>query len=80
MPLSAGNVRQTPLGDIYRDSAVFRALRDESLLRGRCGQCEYKRACGGSRSRAYATTGDYLAEDSLCAYEPSAFSDVTTDG
>ena len=72
-PLSAGNVRQTPLGELYRDSALFRSLRDQTQLKGRCGACEYRTTCGGSRSRAYATTRDYLAEDGLCLYQPGSF-------
>ncbi|MFH1857479.1 MAG: TIGR04053 family radical SAM/SPASM domain-containing protein [Candidatus Omnitrophota bacterium] len=70
LPLSAGNVRDLPLGNIYRDSPLFVALRDPELLKGRCGVCEYREVCGGSRSRAHALTGDYLAEDSTCCYQP----------
>jgi radical SAM protein len=70
LPVSAGNVKQTPLATIYRDSELFRNLRDTSLLKGRCGRCEYNDLCGGSRARAYALTGDYLAEDAGCWYEP----------
>ncbi|MCX7819294.1 MAG: TIGR04053 family radical SAM/SPASM domain-containing protein [Kiritimatiellae bacterium] len=70
LPLSAGNLRQSSLAKLYRDSPLFRALRDPSRLRGRCGRCEYRELCGGSRSRAYALTGDPFAEDPSCAYEP----------
>ncbi|HEX9780543.1 MAG TPA: TIGR04053 family radical SAM/SPASM domain-containing protein [bacterium] len=70
LPLAAGNVRRHRLADVYRDSPVFRALRDPDRLGGRCGICEYRDACGGSRARAYATTGDYLAEEPGCAYVP----------
>jgi AdoMet-dependent heme synthase len=70
LQLPAGNVRETPLAEIYRNSPLFKALRDPSLLKGRCGRCEYKAVCGGSRARAYALTGDYLAEDPSCAYDP----------
>ncbi len=70
LPLSAGNVRQTPLRVIYQTSALFQALRDFNRLKGRCGVCEYRAICGGSRSRAYAVTGDYLAEEPCCAYVP----------
>lgn len=71
LPLSAGNVKQESLVDIYRDRALFRILRDTTLRDGKCGHCEYHKICGGSRSRAYALTGNYLAEDPRCVYEPS---------
>ncbi|MBI2094735.1 MAG: TIGR04053 family radical SAM/SPASM domain-containing protein [Candidatus Omnitrophica bacterium] len=71
LPIAAGNVRTGNLGDIYRNASLFKALRDLSLLKGKCGICEFKDLCGGSRSRAYALTGDYLAEDPCCAYEPA---------
>jgi radical SAM protein len=73
LPCSAGTVRRESLGRIYRESPLFRALRDPSQLRGRCGRCEFARVCGGSRSRAFAATGDPLAEDPLCAYHPGTF-------
>lgn len=69
-PRPAGNIRRTPLVELYRDSALFRQLRDPTQLKGRCGICEYADICGGSRARAYATTGDYLAEDAACIYQP----------
>ena len=70
LQLPAGNVRETPIAEIYRHSTLFRELRDPSLLKGRCGRCEYRRVCGGSRARAYTLTGDYLAEEPCCIYEP----------
>lgn len=70
LPISAGNIRSTPLATIYRDSDLFRALRDPSRLGGRCGRCEHREICGGSRSRAFATTGDPFAEDPSCLYHP----------
>jgi len=70
LPLSAGNVRTRHLRDIYQQTDLFRALRDPGLLKGRCGRCEYRYVCGGSRSRAYAATEDYLATDPACSYEP----------
>ena len=70
LQLSAGNVRETPIAELYRNSKLFRELRDPSLLKGRCGQCEYRRVCGGSRARAWALTGDYLGEESRCVYRP----------
>ncbi|MDI3417003.1 TIGR04053 family radical SAM/SPASM domain-containing protein [Streptomyces luteolus] len=73
LPLSAGNVRNHSLPDIYRTSALFTTLRDPSLLEGRCGACEFRTVCGGSRSRAYGLTGRVLAPDPWCAYEPGSF-------
>ncbi|MFG2621068.1 TIGR04053 family radical SAM/SPASM domain-containing protein [Streptomyces sp. NPDC048507] len=73
LPLSAGNVTHHPLTEIYRGSALFTTLREPSLLRGKCGACEFKTVCGGSRSRAYGFTGDVLEADPYCAYEPGSF-------
>lgn len=70
LQVPAGNVRERPLAEIYRESPLFLALRDRSLLRGKCGRCEYRQVCGGSRARAYAMTGDYLASDPSCSYVP----------
>lgn len=72
LPISAGNVRSAPLGKIYRESDLFKSLRDGDRLKGRCGRCEHRQLCGGSRARAYGMTRDPLAEDPLCAYEPAA--------
>ncbi len=72
LPLGAGNVRGRSVVEIYRDSPLFRALRDSSSLKGKCGRCEFKDVCGGSRARAYAITDDYLAEDPSCVYQPGA--------
>lgn len=69
-PHSAGNVRYRDLGMIYRGSDLFVALRDPDHLHGRCGQCEFRMLCGGSRARAYAMTGDLFGSDPLCAYVP----------
>lgn len=73
LPLPAGTVRREPLARIYRSSPLFRDLRDPAKLRGRCGACEFASVCGGSRSRAFASTGDPLAEDPLCSYVPGTF-------
>ncbi|MEX2532852.1 MAG: TIGR04053 family radical SAM/SPASM domain-containing protein [Nitriliruptoraceae bacterium] len=70
LPIPAGSVRERPLAEVYRDAPLFRRLRDPSLLTGRCGRCEYRAICGGSRSRAYAVTGDPLAEEPHCNYQP----------
>lgn len=65
-----GNVRERPLSDTYRNSPRLMELRDMDRLTGKCGRCEFRWLCGGSRARAYAVTGDYLSEEPLCAYEP----------
>lgn len=70
LPLSGGNVRRQSLADIYRNSPLFRSLRDSTNLRGKCGVCEYREICGGSRARSFAMTGDIFAEEPCCAYEP----------
>jgi hypothetical protein len=54
----------------FRNSALFLSLRDSSQLKGKCGRCEFKEICGGSRARAYAASGDPLAEEPCCAYMP----------
>jgi radical SAM protein len=73
LPLSAGNVRERSLVEIYRQAPLFRDLRDTGKYGGRCGLCEFVGVCGGSRSRAYAVTGDPLAEEPFCTYEPGTF-------
>jgi radical SAM protein len=70
LPIPAGNVRERGLAEIYRIAPLFRELRDAERLLGRCGVCEYRRICGGSRSRAYALKGGYQATEPWCAYEP----------
>jgi radical SAM protein len=70
LPLKAGNVRQQRLSDIYRTSKLFVDLRDSNNLHGKCGRCEFRDLCGGSRARAYAMTADVFGSDPLCAYQP----------
>ncbi|MGE3856451.1 MAG: TIGR04053 family radical SAM/SPASM domain-containing protein [Dehalococcoidia bacterium] len=66
LQIPGGNVRSKRLAEIYRDSPMFQSLRDPSALTGRCGTCRFAELCGGSRARAYATTGSYLGDDPLC--------------
>lgn len=73
LPLAAGSVRDTTLADIYRTSPLFTGLRDPDRLTGRCGACEFRTVCGGSRSRAFALSGDPYAEEPWCGYEPGSF-------
>ncbi|MBI4537354.1 MAG: radical SAM protein [candidate division NC10 bacterium] len=72
MPVVAGNLRWTPFGDLWRNGSIFHDLRG-GRLGGRCGACEFSRICGGCRCRAYATFGDFLAEDPACVYQPGAY-------
>jgi radical SAM protein len=71
LPLSAGNVRAHDPLALYREAELFRTLRRPDLLEGRCGVCGFRHICGGSRARAWAATGNVLAEDPLCAWQPS---------
>lgn len=70
LAVTAGNVREQPLSEIWRDSRLFNDLRQFDALKGKCGLCEYRRACGGCRARAYESTGDYMAEEPYCTYQP----------
>jgi radical SAM protein with 4Fe4S-binding SPASM domain len=80
LPKSAGNVRDESVVDRYRDSDLFSTLRDRSNLRGKCGACEYRDRCGGSRSRAYAHSGDPFGSDPLCPYVPDGWDAGATGG
>jgi radical SAM protein len=70
LPIRCGNIRDEGLTSIYRQHDLFRRLRDPDELRGKCGVCEFRRVCGGSRARAFAMTGDVFAEEALCVYQP----------
>jgi len=70
LPCSGGNVRSQSLSQIYRTSPIFQQLRDPDELKGKCGACEFRHVCGGSRARAFAVTGDPLAEEPCCVYIP----------
>jgi AdoMet-dependent heme synthase len=78
MPVSAGNLRDTGFAELWRSAPVFGDLRDPKLG-GRCGACEFSKICGGCRCRAYATYGDYLAEDPACGYQPGAHGGAVID-
>jgi radical SAM protein with 4Fe4S-binding SPASM domain len=73
LPESAGDVRERSVVDIYRDADLFESLRDPDGFSGKCGACEYRHVCGGSRSRAYAVTGDPTGSDPLCPYVPEGY-------
>jgi AdoMet-dependent heme synthase len=70
LPLVCGNVRTRHPAEIYRGHPLFVSLRDSDALGGKCGRCEFRKICGGSRSRAYGLTGDAFAEDPCCPYQP----------
>ena len=70
LPLTCGNVRRDSLVGVYREHELFAKLRDPDALEGKCGRCEFRGICGGSRARAYVATGSAFGSDPLCAYEP----------
>jgi len=69
--VNCGDVTNSPFYDIWKHSEVFIALRDFEQLKGKCGKCEYKKVCGGCRARAFEATGDFLAQEPLCTYQPT---------
>lgn len=71
LPLTVGNVREDDLASIYRSAPTMRSLHNPNEFRGKCGRCEHRMICGGSRARAFAHTGDPLGSDPLCPFEPS---------
>ncbi len=70
LDLNCGDVTKNTFSQIWHESEVFAKLRDVSLLEGKCGRCQYRRVCGGCRARAYEATGNFLAEEPLCLYQP----------
>lgn len=72
LPLTAGNVRTDDLATLYRSHPIFVQLRQDDALGGKCGVCEYRKLCGGSRARAYGCFGDMMAAEPLCSYIPAA--------
>jgi len=70
LPIPVGNVREMAIAEAYREAPLFRQLRTPSLFKGRCGRCEFRDICGGSRSRAYGLSGDPFETDPWCSYEP----------
>ncbi|MDL2329739.1 heme b synthase [Desulfosarcina sp. OttesenSCG-928-A07] len=66
-----GDMTCQSFGEVWNHSPVFQKLRDFSQLEGKCGICEYHAVCGGCRARAFEATGNYMAEEPLCAYEPA---------
>ena len=72
LDLNCGDLRDATFDAIWQGSEIFNQLRDYSSYKGKCGQCEYIRFCGGCRARAFEATGDFLAEEPLCAYQPKS--------
>ncbi|MFQ5695454.1 MAG: radical SAM protein [Terriglobia bacterium] len=70
LPVKAGDLKQQSFAEVWEQSPVFQALRDPDHLKGKCGCCEFRKLCLGCRARAYAATGDFLAEEPFCVYEP----------
>jgi AdoMet-dependent heme synthase len=73
LPIEGGDLHKDTLAHIYQESPIFVKLRNSDLLRGKCGACEFRNICGGSRARAYAVTGDVLAEEPCCIYQPRGY-------
>lgn len=71
LELNSGDLKKSSFGEVWRDSQIFKRLRDFSAYEGKCGRCEYVKFCGGCRARAYEDTGNYMAEEPLCIYQPS---------
>jgi len=68
MTEEAGDVRETPFDEIWRDAEIFKTLRSQNYS-GACGSCSFNEVCGGCRARAaYYHDGDILAQDDYCAY------------
>jgi AdoMet-dependent heme synthase len=80
LPVKAGNIREQDLVDVYRNSPIFRSLRDRGQLKGKCNVCEYRPVCGGSRARAYAVTGDFLEAEPYCAHVPKKYQEMIDAG
>ncbi|RPJ61281.1 MAG: radical SAM protein [Dehalococcoidia bacterium] len=70
LDIEAGDIKKQTFGKIWSDSPLFNALRDLTNIKGKCGNCEYKRICGGCRARAYEATGDFLEAEPYCLYQP----------
>lgn len=71
LPVTAGNIRNNRIADVYRNAPLFRSLHSPGQFNGKCGRCEYRAICGGSRARAFAHTGNPLESDPFCPYEPN---------
>lgn len=79
LPIACGRFPLDSPVRVYQDGALFRALRDADRLGGKCGVCEFREICGGSRARAFAVEGDPLAAEPDCAYVPARWAPVVTE-
>lgn len=73
LPVTAGDIHEQSLKEIWEKSEAFLALREPDNLKGKCGVCEFRKVCEGCRARAFAQTGDYLGEEPYCAYKPRKY-------
>ena len=73
LDVNCGDITHASFADIWNRSDIFLSLRNFDELKGKCGDCEFKKVCGGCRARAYEATGDFLAEEPLCSYQPRLF-------
>jgi AdoMet-dependent heme synthase len=80
LDLNCGDVTRQSFADIWKTSDIFTSLRNFKNLKGKCGLCEYKAVCGGCRARAFEATGDYLAEEPLCNYQPDKQTRIDVHG
>jgi len=71
LDLNCGDVTKQPFHEIWNNAEIFQNLRNFDGLTGKCGACEYRKVCGGCRARAFEATGDYMAEEPLCSYQPA---------
>jgi heme b synthase len=72
LPVEAGNIHRESFADIWQGSRLFAELRDPEALEGKCGICQFKKVCSGCRARSFGVTGNYLAEEPFCAYQPES--------
>lgn len=79
-PIAAGNLREKSFKEIWQKSELFHDLRNFKAYKGRCGSCEYVNVCGGCRARAYAVSGDYMAEEPYCTYVPKKMRKQDAEG
>ncbi|MBI3892754.1 MAG: radical SAM/SPASM domain-containing protein, partial [Candidatus Wallbacteria bacterium] len=80
LPMSAGNVRYRSLVTTYREDPLFQQLRDYDHLLGKCGHCEYRNVCGGSRARTFALTQKLMEAEPFCSYIPPSYSKLVAAG
>ncbi len=67
---TVGNLKTSSFKDLWQNAPLMVQLRNRNQLEGRCGTCEFSAMCSGCRARAFAETGNYMAQDPSCDYEP----------